>query len=85
MLSIYGNLYFGEFGFLLTAIASVFLILIFIPHCFPTWFILLVNSESLFSFPANRAVSSVLLTCVSNIFCVDYSLAASGIFLVFIF
>ena len=24
----------------------------------------------------------MLLTCVSNIFCVDYSLAASGIFLV---
>ena len=29
--------------------------------------------------------SALLLTCVSNIFCVDYSLAASSIFLVFMF
>ena len=36
----------GEFGFLLTTIASVFLILIFIPNCFPTSFILLVKSGS---------------------------------------
>ena len=30
----------GEFGFLLTTIALVFLVLIFIPNCFPTSFIL---------------------------------------------
>ena len=51
----------GEFGFLLTTIAWVFLILIFFPNCFPTSFILLVNSESSFSFPANNAVSSAYL------------------------
>ena len=49
---------FGEFGFLLTTIALVFLILIFIPNCFPTSFILLISSVSSFSFPANNAVSS---------------------------
>ena len=44
-----------EFGFLQTIIASVFLISIFIKQCFPTSFILLVNSESSFSLPANNA------------------------------
>ena len=51
----------GEFGFLLTTIALVFLILMFIPNCFPTSFILLVSSVSSFSFPANNAVSSAYL------------------------
>ena len=54
----------GEFGFLLTTIALVFLILIFIPNCFPTWFILLVSSVSSFSFPANNAVR---VTSISEI------------------
>ena len=54
-------LFFGEFGFLLTTVALVFLILIAILNCFPTSFILLVNSESSFSFPANNAVSSAYL------------------------
>ena len=49
----------GEFGFLLTTIALIFLKLIFIQNCFPTSFILLVNSESSFSFPANNAVTAV--------------------------
>ena len=35
--------------------------------------------------PGLRDLNTMLLTCVSNIFCVDYSLAASGIFLVFMF
>ena len=35
----------GDFGFLLTTIALVFFILIFIPNCVPTSFILLVNSR----------------------------------------
>ena len=52
---------FGELGFLLTTIAFVFLVLIFIPNCFPTSFILLVKSDSSFSFPANNAVSSAYL------------------------
>ena len=38
-----------------------------------------------FSLCKSSAWAGVLLTCVSNIFCVDYSLAASGIFLVFMF
>ena len=54
-------LIFGEFGFLLTTIALVLLILIFIPNCFPNSFVLLVNSGSYFSFPANNAVSSAYL------------------------
>ena len=49
----------GEFGFMLTTIALVFVILIFITNCFPTSFILLVNYDCSFSFPANNAVSSV--------------------------
>ena len=55
---------FGEFGFLLTTIALVFLIFIFIPNCFPTSFILLVSSVISFSFPANNAVSSALYEIV---------------------
>ena len=51
----------SEFGFLLTTIASVFLILIVIPNCFPISFILFVNSENSFSFPANNAVASAYL------------------------
>ena len=46
----------GEFVFLLTTIAVSFLILIFIRNCFPTSFILLINSES--SSRANSTVSS---------------------------
>ena len=61
----------GEFGFLLTTIAMVFVILIFIANCFPTSFILLVNSESSFSFAANIAVSSALskivVMCASHV------------------
>ena len=49
----------GEFGFLLTTIALIFFILIFIQNCFPTSSILLVNSDSSFSFPANNAVTAV--------------------------
>ena len=49
----------GEFGVLLTTIALVFLILIFIRNCFPTSFILLVSSVSSFSFPANNAVYEI--------------------------
>ena len=52
----------GEFGFLLTTIVLVFLKFIFIPNCFPTSFILLVNSESFFSIPANNAVSSAYVS-----------------------
>ena len=51
----------GEFGFLLITIALVFSMLSFIPNCFPISFILLVNSESSFSFSANNAVSSAYL------------------------
>ena len=47
--------------FLLTNIALVFLVLIFIPNYFHTSFILLINSASYFSFPANDAVSSAYL------------------------
>ena len=58
----------GEFGFLLTTIALVFLILILIPnYCFPTSFILLVSSASSFSFPANNAVSSAYLRLHSHV------------------
>ena len=52
----------GEFGFLLTTIALVFLIFSFIPNCFLTSFILLANSESSFSFPANNAIIVFSLT-----------------------
>ena len=51
----------GEFGFLLTTTALIFLILMFTLNCFPTSFILLDNSESSFSFPPNNAVPSAYL------------------------
>ena len=52
---------FGEFCFMLITISIVFFILIFIPNCLPTSFILLLNSESCFSLPANIAVSSAYI------------------------
>ena len=58
----------GEFGFLLITIALVFLILMFSPNCFPTSFILLVESffHSLLRMRVT-SITKIVVMCASHV------------------